>query len=61
MTDDSQKTRAAEWFENLQSRICAAFEAIEDEFAEARASDGPAGRFERRAWQRAHDSWFLLV
>ena len=51
MTDDSQKTRAAEWFENLQSRICAAFEAIEDEFARAQPGTA-AGRFERIATAR---------
>jgi coproporphyrinogen III oxidase len=34
------------WFEALRDRLCAAFEAIEDEF-------GPGGgRFERRSWNR---------
>ncbi|MDE2134788.1 MAG: oxygen-dependent coproporphyrinogen oxidase [Alphaproteobacteria bacterium] len=43
----AQQARAHAWFEELRDRICAAFEAIEDEGA-AR----PAGRFERRAWTR---------
>ena len=44
--------RAAAWFAALRDRICAAFEAIEDEFAAERPEDGPAGRFERTPWQR---------
>jgi coproporphyrinogen III oxidase len=51
MTEDSQKTRASEWFASLQSRICAAFEAIEDEYAAARPG-ATAGRFERIATAR---------
>jgi coproporphyrinogen III oxidase len=50
MTDDPQKVRASAWFESLQNRICAAFEAIEDEYAAARP--GAAGRFERIATAR---------
>lgn len=49
----NRKTRAASWFTELRDRICAQFEAIEDE-----ALDGemPAGRFERTAWRRdTHD------
>jgi coproporphyrinogen III oxidase len=51
MTNDDQKTRASQWFENLQTRICAAFEAIEDEHAAARPG-AAAGRFERIATAR---------
>lgn len=47
MTDDINQ-RAADWFRDLRNRICTRFEAIEDAFA---ASDKPAGRFERKAWQ----------
>jgi len=39
---------AREWFESLRDRLCAAFEAIEDEAV----SDRPAGRFTRTAWSR---------
>jgi coproporphyrinogen III oxidase len=46
MTDD-KKARAMAWFEELRDRICAAFEAIEDEFDARRA-----GRFARKAWSR---------
>ncbi len=44
--------RAAAWFTALRDRICAAFEAIEDEFAAERPEAGAAGRFERSPWQR---------
>jgi coproporphyrinogen III oxidase len=50
-----RRRRAAEWFEELRGRICAAFEAIEDELAAAApalAAGRPAGRFERKSWQR---------
>jgi coproporphyrinogen III oxidase len=40
------------WFTRLRDRICAAFEAIEDEFARERATEGLPGRFERTDWQR---------
>ena len=44
-----RKARARAWFEALRDRICAAFEAIEDEGA----LDGrTAARFERKAWTR---------
>ena len=48
---EERKARAKAWFAVLRDRLCAAFEAIEDEH------DGPGrdlapGRFERKAWQR---------
>jgi len=50
-TDDHQ-ARTEAWFEELRDRICAAFEAIEDDFGGG-DSDKPAGRFERQSWDRA--------
>ena len=50
------KTRAADWFAELRDRICAAFEALEDELAGPNAerfAELPPGRFERKAWTRA--------
>ena len=44
--------RAADWFAALRDRICAAFEAIEDEHAAKHRDGRSAGRFERRPWQR---------
>ena len=41
------------WFESLRDRLCAAFEAIEDELSSTPHAGLPPGRFERRAWQRA--------
>jgi coproporphyrinogen III oxidase len=41
---------AQAWFESLRDRICAAFEAIEDDRADPEA--GPAGRFARKPWDR---------
>ena len=46
-----RKAAADAWFEELRDRLCAAFEAIEDEHAGA-FKDRPAGRFERKAWDR---------
>src|SRR5260370_42574970 len=49
---EDRKRRAEAWFAALRDRICADFEAIEDDFAIARP-DGPApGRFARKDWQR---------
>src|SRR6266849_4320254 len=39
------------WFAALRDRICAAFEAVEDDYAAARPG-GAAGRFVRKDWQR---------
>jgi coproporphyrinogen III oxidase len=43
-----------EWFRQLRDDICAAFEKIEDDLQGTNA-DKPAGRFERREWQRTND------
>src|SRR5262249_9208910 len=38
-----RQERAAAWFAALRDRICAAFEAIEDEYAALRPAEGSAG------------------
>ena len=48
--DEPQVARA--WFEQLRDRICAAFEAIEDDYAGTAHRDVAPGRFERRPWDR---------
>jgi len=50
MSDQQQQAQA--WFETLRDRLCAAFEALEDEYAVASPRPAPAGRFERKAWAR---------
>ena len=49
---EARKARAVEWFRDLRDRICAAFEALEDEHRAALPGGEAAGRFERREWQR---------
>ena len=56
---DARKTAARAWFENLQHRLIAAFEALEDAgclfpAGSAECDDAPAeaGRFVRRPWSR---------
>lgn len=48
VTLQPQKLAAKAWFEALRDQICASFETLEDELG----GDAPAGRFERKAWER---------
>ncbi|HBK07603.1 MAG TPA: oxygen-dependent coproporphyrinogen oxidase [Acetobacteraceae bacterium] len=48
---ETLKPAAREWFESLRDRICATFEAIEDD-CDGPLRDRPAGRFQRTAWNR---------
>ena len=43
---------ARAWFEELRDRLCAAFEAIEDDLATGPHTGLPPGRFTRTAWER---------
>src|SRR5258708_1434362 len=47
-----RRGRAAEWYGELRDRICAAFEAIEDEYHGPEAEARAPGRFERKDWER---------
>lgn len=54
MTDtltEPRKQQATDWFRELRDRICAAFEALEEDYA-GPLRDRPAGRFERKQWDR---------
>lgn len=55
MTVEDRKAQATSWFESLRDEICAAFEAIEDDYRGPEA-EVPAGRFERKPWARQGDS-----
>jgi coproporphyrinogen III oxidase len=54
---EAMKPRAASWFAELRDRICAAFEAIEDEATGPFPPESATpGRFTRKPWQRTnHD------
>ncbi len=52
MTQTAHRQRqASAWFEQLRNDICAAFETCEAEH-DGTFADRPAGRFERKSWQR---------
>ena len=53
MSSDEQKARARAWFTELRDRLCAAFEALEDEYSGP--FDGKPGRFVRKDWKRPTD------
>ena len=46
------KAEAAAWFRELRDRICAAFEALEDQLEGTVHARLPPGRFERKRWAR---------
>jgi coproporphyrinogen III oxidase len=50
--EGAEQRLARDWFESLRDRICAAFEAIEDDCRSAFAAGRAPGRFERTHWQR---------
>jgi coproporphyrinogen III oxidase len=43
---------ASVWFKTLRNTICAEFERLEDELSGTQLKDQPAGRFERKLWNR---------
>ena len=50
---EEQKERARAWFTELRDRLCAAFEAIENEYTGSPRIE--PGRFARKPWQRPTD------
>lgn len=53
---EDKKTQAADWFRDIRNQICTSFEALEDDLTGTSKSDMPAGRFERKPWQRPETS-----
>ena len=51
-----KKTEARVWFESLRDRICASFEALENQLGETPLASQPAGRFARKPWSRTDAS-----
>ena len=49
---DHRKELATTWFADIRDQICNEFESIEDELSGGNKADLPAGRFERKPWQR---------
>ena len=49
---EERKEQATAWFRTLRDEICAALEKIEDD---ATGAELPAGRFERKAWDRRNE------
>ena len=50
---EEQKQTAGAWFKELRDRICASFEAIEEE-NEGMMAGREAGKFERKIWDRTN-------
>ncbi|QCK86457.1 oxygen-dependent coproporphyrinogen oxidase [Phreatobacter aquaticus] len=54
---EARKAASKAWFESLRDRICAAFEALEDDLPSGTVhSDLPPGRFTRKPWSRTDHS-----
>ncbi len=52
LPNDDQKAQAAAWFATLRDKICAAFEAIEDDLTTGPQAERPPGRFSYTPWDR---------
>jgi coproporphyrinogen III oxidase len=48
----ARRDAVSAWFEDLRDQICAAFQAIEDDYTQAHSDAVPAGFFERKSWTR---------
>jgi coproporphyrinogen III oxidase len=51
LSTEEQRKEACVWFETLRNQICSVFEALEEEY-QGPFKDKPAGRFNRKNWER---------
>lgn len=53
--NSARKGMASAWFADLRDLICNEFERIETELSGTRHKDLPAGKFERKKWERKNE------
>jgi len=56
LTLDDKKQQAVQWFSELRNDICASFEKLESDLTGTQKADLPAGKFERKPWDRPETS-----
>lgn len=49
---DDKKVKSSAWFKTLRDDICKSFEDLEEELSGGNKADLPAGKFERKPWDR---------
>ncbi len=52
LSQEHKQKQASNWFYDLQTMICEAFESIEDDLSGGQHAEKDAGRFEKTPWER---------